>query len=157
MQDGQPFWISRAIPTFLSSLRGGSGTASPNLVPGYTREKITWGAPNKSKDPTGRQRYYDPAAYSLPGVRELGNVGKNTLIGPGFAVWNAALSKNTKLSEGTNLEFRSEFFNVLNRPNFGQPAASIFDASGRPAGDAGVIQTTSSTSRQIQFGLKLSF
>jgi len=157
MQDGQPFWISRAAPTFLTGLRGGSGTASPNLVPGYTRESITWGAPNKSKDPTGRQRYFDPAAYSNPGPRELGNVGKNTLIGPGFSVWNAALSKNTAIGEGMNLEFRSEFFNVLNRPNFGQPAATVFDASGRPSGDAGIIQSTSSTSRQIQFGMKLSF
>jgi hypothetical protein len=157
MQDGQPFWISRGIPTFLAGLRGGSGQVSPNLVPGYTRDKITWGAPNKSKDPFGRQRYFDPAAYSLPGPRELGNVGKNTLIGPGYNVWNASLSKNTKVGEGMNLEFRSEFFNVLNHPNFGQPGATIYDAAGRTQGDAGVIQTTSSTSRQIQFGLKLSF
>jgi len=157
MQDGQPFWISRGIPTFLAGLRGGSGQVSPNLVPGYTRDKITWGAPNKSNDPTGRQRYFNPAAYSLPGPRELGNVGKNTLIGPGYNVWNASLSKNTKVGEGMNLEFRSEFFNVLNHPNFGQPGATIYDASGRTQGDAGIIQTTSSTSRQIQFGLKLSF
>jgi hypothetical protein len=157
LQDGQPFWVGRAAPAFLSGLRGGLGNISPNQVPGYTRESITWGSPNKSKDPTGRGRYFDPAAYSLPGPRELGNVGKNTLIGPGLAVWNASLSKNTKLSERTNLEFRAEFFNVLNRANFSTPASSMFDASGRPVGDAGIINNTTTTNRQIQFGLKLSF
>jgi hypothetical protein len=79
------------------------------------------------------------------------------LIGPGLAVWNASLSKNTKLSERTNLEFRAEFFNVLNRANFSTPASSMFDASGRPVGDAGIINNTTTTNRQIQFGLKLSF
>jgi hypothetical protein len=157
IQDGQPFWVARAAPSFISALRGGGGTVTPNVVPGLTREQITWGAPNKSKDPTGRGRYFNPAAFSLPGVRELGNVGKNTMIGPGLAVWNASLSKNTALSEGVNLEFRSEFFNVLNHPNFGMPASNIFDAAGRPVGDAGIITSTTTTSRQIQFGMKLSF
>jgi hypothetical protein len=157
MQDGQPFWINRTASNFLAALRGGTGLASPNQVPGFTRESITWGPPNKSKDPTGQGRYFDPAAYSLPGPRELGNVGKNTLIGPGLAVWNASLSKNTALSEDFNLEFRTEIFNALNRPNFGLPDTTIFDGSGRSNGGAGTINNMVTTSRQIQFGVKLSF
>ena len=157
MQDGQPFTVNRTASSFLSGLSGSPGLISPNLVPGLTGQQITWGNPNKSKDPSGLQRYFNPAAYSLPGVRDLGNVGRNTLIGPGAAMWNAALSKNIALNEGKNLEFRGEFFNVLNRANFAPPASGVFDASGARIGSAGVIQSTNTTSRQIQFGLKLSF
>jgi outer membrane receptor protein involved in Fe transport len=157
MQDGQPFSVNRTASSFLSGLSGSPGLISPNLVPGFTAGQITWGNPNRSKDPTGLGRYFNPAAYSLPGVRDLGNVGRNTLIGPGVAMWNAALSKNMAVSEGKNLEFRGEFFNVLNRANFAAPSPSVFDASGARLGNAGVIQSTNTTSRQIQFGLKLSF
>ena len=157
VQDGQPFSVNRTGSSFLTGLSGSPGLISPNLVPGFTSGQIIWGNPNKSKDPTGVGRYFNPAAYSLPGVRELGNVGRNTLIGPGAAVWNAALSKNVAVSEGKNLELRGEFFNVLNRANFAPPNPTVFDASGARAGNAGVITSTNTTSRQIQLGLKLSF
>src|SRR5207249_8153044 len=85
-QSGQPFSVIRANSGFLSAL-GVDGSATPNLVPGFTREQIIWGAPNVSKDPTGRGRYFNPEAFSLPGDRELGNVGRNFLQGPGLATY----------------------------------------------------------------------
>ncbi|MBI4481058.1 MAG: TonB-dependent receptor [Acidobacteria bacterium] len=157
MQDGQPFWITRTAPTALSNLQ--VANVSPNLVSGYTREKITWGTPNVSKDPTGRERYFDPAAFVPAGTRELGNLGRNTLIGPGLANWNASLAKDFTLTERWRLNFRAEMFNVLNRANFVSPSSTVFDGSNNPSGNAGVITSTNdgSPARQIQLGLKLSF
>jgi hypothetical protein len=54
------------------------------------------------------------------------------------------------------VQFRAEFFNLFNRANFGSPNAVVFaSASTTPAPTAGVITSTSTSSRQIQFGLKL--
>jgi len=67
-----------------------------------------------------------------------------------------SLFKTTKLTERTNLQFRAEFFNALNHPNFGTPNATVFAGTAfNPS--AGLITTTATTSRQIQFGLKLVF
>jgi hypothetical protein len=72
--------------------------------------------------------------------------------------------KNASISEKVTLQFRAEFFNLLNRANFGPPNATVFTngtntASTIPAISpaAGLITTTATTSRQIQFGLKMVF
>jgi len=65
-----------------------------------------------------------------------------------------SLMKDTRLKERLNLQFRAEFFNVLNHPNFNTPNAVVFTPSG-VSPTAGVITSTATTSRQIQFGLKL--
>ena len=155
-QSGQPFSVIRANSGFLSAL-GVDGSATPNLVPGFTREQIIWGAPNVSKDPTGRGRYFNPEAFSLPGDRELGNVGRNFLQGPGLATWDFTLSKNFQVREQTRLQFRTEMYNFLNRPNFSLPSATAFSGNGSRIGSAGVTDRTSTTARQIQFALKLTF
>jgi hypothetical protein len=62
--------------------------------------------------------------------------------------------KNTPLAERAAVQFRAEFFNVLNRANFNTPNAIVFTPSG-VSPTAGVITSTSTNSRQIQFGLKL--
>jgi hypothetical protein len=64
--------------------------------------------------------------------------------------------KNTALSERANLQFRAEFFNLLNRTNLGTPNATVF-AGAAVSGSAGQITTLATTPRQIQFGLKLIF
>jgi hypothetical protein len=62
-----------------------------------------------------------------------------------------------RISETFNVQFRTEFFNILNRPNFSPPTDNniIFDGSGAPVANAGAIDSTSTTSRQIQFALKV--
>jgi hypothetical protein len=66
--------------------------------------------------------------------------------------------KTTVVSEKIKLQFRAELFNVLNHTNFGTPNPIVFSsASSSPSPTAGVITSTSTTSRQIQFGLKLSY
>jgi hypothetical protein len=76
------------------------------------------------------------------------------LIGPGLATWDFSALKDTRIREGLNLQFRAEIFNILNRANFNLPNAVVFTPSG-VSPTAGVITSTSTTSRQIQFGLKL--
>jgi hypothetical protein len=90
-----------------------------------------------------------------------GNLGRDTLIGPGLVTWDFSALKNTKLTERIDLQFRAEFFNLLNRANFNTPNLIAFTpgsaatAAGVISPTAGAVTSTSTTSRQIQFGLKL--
>jgi hypothetical protein len=92
-----------------------------------------------------------------PGTR-LGNSGRNIAIGPGIRTFDLSLVKNSHLSERVNLQFRTEVFNVLNHTNFSVPdrtSAQVFNQNLQPIASAGRLNGTSTTSRQIQFGLKL--
>jgi carboxypeptidase family protein/TonB-dependent receptor-like protein len=90
----------------------------------------------------------------------MGNSGRNTVVGPGIATFDFSVFKNNyirKVSENFNLQFRAEFFNLFNRPNFGTPVdnSTMFDAKGNPVGNAGALDTLSTSARQIQLALKL--
>lgn len=100
--------------------------------------------------------WFNPAAFLTPPNASgfYGNLGRDTLIGPGLATWDFSVLKDLPVRERTHLQFRAEFFNLLNRANFNQPNAVVFTPSG-VSPTAGVITSTSTTSRQIQFGLKL--
>ena len=104
-------------------------------------------------------QWFNPAAFLAPANTAAnggfyGNVGRNTLIGPGLATWDFSVLKEMRIRERLSLQFRSEIFNLLNRANFNQPNAIVFTPSG-VSPTAGVITSTSTTSRQVQFGLKL--
>ncbi|MDP9147768.1 MAG: TonB-dependent receptor, partial [Acidobacteriota bacterium] len=97
-------------------------------------------------------------AFLTPGLR--GNLGRNTLIGPGISKFDFSVFKNNhvqRISETFNAQFRAEFFNVFNRANFASPTDNlfVFDQQGNPVPSAGLITSTQTTSRQIQFALKL--
>jgi hypothetical protein len=99
---------------------------------------------------------------SVPGscANLLGNVGRNSVVGPGLVNLDFSLMKNNyipRISENFNVQFRAEFFNILNRANFAAPIdnSTLFDQTGAPIGGAGAVDTTSTTSREIQFALKL--
>ena len=69
-------------------------------------------------------RYYDPCAFSNPVAGVLGNLGRNTLRGPGFEDVDFSLVKDTsvrQLGEAGSVEFRAEVFNILNHPDFALP------------------------------------
>jgi hypothetical protein len=103
----------------------------------------------------GPTQYFNPNAFILPPAGTYGNAGRDVLYGPGLATTDLSLAKNTPISEKVKLQFRAEFFNLFNRANFGSPNAVVFaSASPAPSPTAGVITSTSTTSRQIQFGLK---
>jgi hypothetical protein len=92
----------------------------------------------------------------LPPTGTYGNLRRDPLRGPDLAQLDLSILKNTALSERVHLQFRTEFFNILNRANFATPNAVVYSsASAIPNPTAGVITSTATTSRQIQFGLKL--
>jgi hypothetical protein len=134
----------------IGSNRSGDGDTRnpdrPSLNPAFTGPVIL-GTPSQ---------WFNPNAFVLPTAGTYGNLGRGTLTGPGLADLDISLFKNTGLSERTNLQFRAEFFNVLNRANFGTPNAIVFSGT-TTSSSAGLITTTATTSRQIQFGLKLIF
>jgi hypothetical protein len=106
----------------------------------------------------GPAQYFNPNAYLVPASGTYGNAGRDSLTGPGFANLDTSLRKETQITEGLRAQFRAEFFNVLNHTNFGTPNEVVYSAAGTtPSPTAGVITSTASTSRQIQFGLKLLF
>ncbi|HET7214908.1 MAG TPA: carboxypeptidase regulatory-like domain-containing protein [Terriglobia bacterium] len=105
---------------------------------------------------SGANRYFDPDAFVVPPNGTFGNIGRDTLIGPGLETFDLSARKDTTMTERLKIELRAEFFNVLNRANFNTPNLIVFtQPSGSPATTAGVITSTSSSARQIQFGLKL--
>jgi hypothetical protein len=99
--------------------------------------------------------------FSVPGPIILrGNLGRNTLIGPGRLNLDSSVFKNIyikRISDTFDVQFRAEFFNVLNRTNFAPPRdnRNIFDSSGNPIANAGLITSTQTPSRQIQFAVKV--
>jgi hypothetical protein len=143
---GVPFTPVLAFDRARARPRSGGAGQRPDINPGFNGDVIV-GSPG---------RYFDPAAFVLPEAGFFGNLGRNTLIGPGYASWDAAVFKNFTVRK-TKLQFRAEAFNVLNHPNFGLPATTVFDSTGRTPANAGEISSTVGTSRQIQLGVKVTF
>ena len=101
-------------------------------------------------------QWFNPDAFLQPPPNSgfYGNLGRNTLIGPGLATWDFSAIKDTKLAERLTMQFRAEIFNLLNRANFNTPNLIVFTPSG-VSGTAGAVTSTSTTARQVQFGVKL--
>lgn len=173
---GAPF---TPVLGFNNSLTASSFPADrPNIKPGV----------NPCKAVTGDiDRWFDPAIFILPNVPNangniFGDAGRNSLCGPSLKNLDFSLTKHTQVNEHVSLEFRSEFFNIFNHPNFNVPvntqgpngtggngdaifvgrAANCNPATdpqgcGVLSGNAGRIFSTVTSSRQIQFGLKVIF
>ncbi len=118
----------------------------PFLNPNFTGSVIE-GKPSQ---------WFNPAAFLAPPANSgfYGNLGHNTYIGPGLATWDFSAVKETSIHERFSLQFRAEIFNLLNRANFNLPNLITFTPTG-VSGTAGAITSTSTTARQIQFGLKV--
>ncbi|MGB7168105.1 MAG: carboxypeptidase regulatory-like domain-containing protein [Acidobacteriaceae bacterium] len=102
------------------------------------------------------KKWYNPAAFLAPPANSgfYGNLGRDTLTGPGVTEWDFSLLKDVPLRERMRLELRGEAFNLLNHTNFNTPNLVVFTPSG-VSPTAGVITSTSTTSRQIQVAAKL--
>ena len=96
-------------------------------------------------------RYFNPAAFATPATGTFGNAGRDIIIGTGSATANVGLFKNfpLPLREGMKIQFRSEFFNVLNRVNLSNPNTTLGSSMGRI--------TSAGSPRVLQFALKLLF
>jgi hypothetical protein len=133
----------------VGSNRSGNGDTHapdrPNWNPAFTGPVIV-GKPTE---------WYNPNAFVLPPAGTWGNVGRNVLTGPGLAETDFSVFKNIQM-ERVGAQFRAEFFNIFNRANLGIPNPGVFSGTSISP-SAGIITATATTSRQIQFGVKLSF
>lgn len=109
----------------------------------------------------GNANYIKLQCFTFPNpATRLGTVARNSLIGPGLSNLDFSVYKNSpvrRVSDTFNVQFRTEAFNVLNHTNFASPInnSTLFDQSGAPIAGAGLIDATSTTSRQLQFSVKV--
>jgi hypothetical protein len=111
-------------------------------------------------------QWFNPEAFAAPTPGTFGNAGRDALTGPGLTDVDLSLLKNATLRERLHAQFRIEYFNLLNHTNFTTPNAVVFSSGPTPAKPtaaavisptAGVMTATATTSRQLQFALKLLF
>ena len=105
-----------------------------------------------------------PWLPALPCFNLRGNAGRNIITGPGLTSLDFSVFKNSyikRISEKFNVQFRAEIFNILNHANFAPPSTptntDIFDGTGNLSGAAGLLNKTTTTSREIQFAVKVIF
>lgn len=169
-QTGLPFTAYLSTPR--SHDGEPSGTDRPNLVPGRTPYSVTHGVSTSNGidpcptagEPLGTPNlWFDPCAFAIQPSGFLGNEARNLFTAPGVFNLDFSAVKDTKLAflgEAGNLEFRAEFFNILNHANFSRPNQRVYAGKASvetPLGNAGQITSTDTTSRQIQFALKIIF
>jgi hypothetical protein len=113
-------------------------------------------------DEKSRFNYFNYAAFARPREGQLGNVGRNTLRGPGINNWDVSLFKNTRINEMVNVQLRFETFNVFNHTqwdtvnttmNANNPGEALTQAT---RGNAATINATRNP-RDIQIGMKILF
>lgn len=101
--------------------------------------------------------WLNAAAYTMPLTGTFGNLGRNTIRGPDFQQIDFSVLKETRLTERTRSEFRVEFFNLFNRPNFDFPNVTFATSSfGRILNTVGRTMGMG-TSRQVQIAMKVTF
>jgi hypothetical protein len=151
LSSGYPFSLNVSFDIANNTVREGH---RPDLVAGASNNPILGGP----------DRYFDVSAFALQPRGYLGNLGRNTLIGPGLASLDLSLIRHLSLARGNDLEFRIEAYNVLNRANFAAPQNSgtggviIFtDTTGVPVGNAAKIFSTIAPARQLQLSARWSF
>jgi outer membrane receptor protein involved in Fe transport len=180
LQDGQPFQLNYNFQGDYSG--SGEGFDRPDVV-----GPIRYGGPGNFLDLTSFQvpcTFGNDTSISdsgdsncQAGTRHFGNLGRNSLRGPSFKEVNFSIFKNTAITERVILQFRAEFFNVLNHPNFSNPnlpnfitdagAAGIDHLTGRGQGPLGLAATGDvgignpflggGGPRGVQFAAKITF
>jgi Carboxypeptidase regulatory-like domain len=120
-------------------------------IGGGSRPNVILGCSNVPAGGRNPAMWFNPNCYQIPPRGQFGNAGKGIIDGPGMATFDFGLFKDFNISERYRLQFRSEFFNLGNHPNFADPNPYI-DTPG-----AGSIGGTATAARQIQFALKLTF
>lgn len=115
--------------------------------------------PGVTTDAQGHLLAFNPSCFApapaVVGGVLVGNSGRNAFYGPGLTSVDFSAFKNFQLMEKLKLQFRAEFFNVLNHPNFAAPNFLNDSNNSIATSNAGIIGSTATSSRQIQLGLKL--
>ena len=154
-------WTASAIVTAQSGFPFSPQLGYNPTGNGDTRNPVR---PNWNPNFSGRlysktvHQYFNPAAFLPPAAGTYGNVSRDALIGPGLSEVDFSATRNVHFTERLGLQFRAEFFNVLNHTNLTTPNEVVYtSASSGISPTAGLVTATSTTSRQIQFGAKLQF
>lgn len=152
MRSGFPLTI-RANDVSQQAPRGGG---RPNVVTGvsaYNSDALRRALSNSSAD----GGYFNPAAFTLPASGTFGNSGIGTVSATGFANWDFGVGKQFQLTERYRLDFRADFYNATNHPNFLPPNVNWSDTAnfGKITGTYG--GGTAAGARNLEFSLKFVF
>jgi hypothetical protein len=154
-RSGSPLTVfvsgNRSRSGWAPSLGPGIGQDRASMAPGYTHQSAVLGGPDQ---------YFDPRAFVLSAPGTLGNLGRGTFIGPGLKGFDLAALKSFRLgawNENARIQFRAESFNLFNHANFAPPSLLAISTTTGPLGGFGRIRSTVTSSRQIQFALRLQF
>jgi len=135
----------------------GMSTSDPYQYP----DKVPGAACANPVNPQNASQYIKLQCFTAPLIStQLGNSGRNNAIGPGLINLDFSLFKNIPIHEAFKAQFRTEVFNIANRPNFNSPNdnRAILDSAGNANGSApGAITLMNTPSRQIQFALKFTW
>jgi len=145
LKTGLPFTVSAPDNSFT----GGSHASRANQI----GDPFSGASQNPSDIVTGGPGYFiSPLAFGPAAVGTFGTLAPRAFHGPGYMSLDLSIFKSFKLTESSRIEFRSEFFNAFNHPNFAIPGASITSP-----GSFGKISSTVGDPRDIQFALKIYF
>jgi hypothetical protein len=157
-RSGNPLTVfvarNRSRSQWSPSLAPGIGFDRPDFAPGFDANSAVLGGPDQ---------YFDPAAFRLPAAGTLGNVGRGALIGPNLRTFDLSLVKNTRwdlLGDAGSVQLRLEAFNLFNRANFAPPSLIVFTGAAdneQPLSTFGRVRSTTTSSRQVQLGVRLTF
>jgi hypothetical protein len=159
-QTGAILTLQTGVPGSLMVLVDNAGTTVSS-----SDRPVATGQPVYPSDQTP-SRWINLNAFVEAPQGSWGNVGRNTIEGPGIANLDGEVHKQFRMPyrEGHVLQFRLEAFNAVNHPNWGMPALGILTGAAQPGAAAtathqgfGVITSTTTSMRQVQLGLKYSF
>jgi len=141
VQTGFPFTIS----VFGDTANAGTLLGENPIRANYTGQPI-FGPGTRTVD-----QWFNPAAFATPAAFTFGNVGRNTVYGPGRQTLDLALQREFSVTEKMKLQLRAEAFNALNHTNLGTPNRFVNTPQ------FGTITEAATPGREIQLGVRLSF
>ncbi len=155
-------WELTGIFTYLSGYPSDPGSAASQVYGGGAQGLPTSGRPNVVPGCNlysgfhTTSEWFNPNCFALQPIGTYGDAGRDVIIGPNLWNLDDSLNREFRVKEALRIQFRAEFFNILNHPSFQNPNTTIFAGPTLNA-SAGQITGTTSSPRQIQFGLKVIF
>jgi len=141
IQSGFPFTVS----VFGDTANAGTLLGENPIRANYTGEPV-FGPGTRTAD-----QWFNPAAFATPAAYTFGNLGRNTVYGPGLQTLDLGIMRNFPIKESLSMEFRAEAFNSLNHSNYGTPNRFVNTAQ------FGTITEASTPGRVFQLSARLSF
>jgi hypothetical protein len=152
--------LTLASGTPFTVLLSGDDLGQNNTDPYSYPDKLNTPGCKNPVNPQNASDYVKISCFAVPDpITRLGTAGRNSVIGPGLVDLDFSLFKNFPVREALKGQFRAEFFNIINRPNFQSPNDNrvILNPDGSIPANAGAVTLMNTTSRQIQFALKFTW